>query len=65
MSIAKDEIEPDKKIVVSKVQFSCDMIDESIPRPLFQNYNSFLILSACDVVLDVIRKMNDEIDQLH
>eukprot|EP01050_Picozoa_sp_SAG11_P011923 SAG11_NODE_1296_length_5271_cov_7.677688_2_plen_261_part_00 len=46
MSIVKDEIEPDKKIVISKVQFSCDMIDESIPKPLFQNYNSFLILSA-------------------
>ena len=40
------EVEPDKKIVISKVDFVCDMIDESIPKPLFQNYNHFLILSA-------------------
>ena len=46
MSLVKEEIEPEKKIVISKVQFSCDQIDPSIPKPLFQNYNSFLILSA-------------------
>ena len=40
------EVEPEKKIVITKVQFSCDIIDESIPKPLFQNYNSFLILTA-------------------
>eukprot|EP01050_Picozoa_sp_SAG11_P064202 SAG11_NODE_44108_length_158_cov_137.915254_1_plen_30_part_01 len=26
------EVEPDKKIVISKVDFVCDMIDESIPK---------------------------------
>ena len=46
MSLVKDEIEPEKKIVIAKVEFSCDLIDPSIPKPLFQNYNSFLILSA-------------------
>eukprot|EP01050_Picozoa_sp_SAG11_P042315 SAG11_NODE_19425_length_466_cov_9.438692_1_plen_64_part_01 len=40
------EVEPEKKIVISKVDFVCDMLDDSIPKPLFQNYNSFLILSA-------------------
>lgn len=46
MPLVTGEIEPEKKIVISKVEFSCDMIDPSIPKPLFQNYNSFLILSA-------------------
>ena len=46
MSVVKEEIEPEKKIVISKVDFSCDLIDKTIPLPLFQNYNSFLILSA-------------------
>ena len=46
MSIVKEELPPEKKIVISKVDFSCDIIDKSIPKPLFQNYNSFLILSA-------------------
>ena len=41
-----DEVEPDKKIVISKVDFVCDIIDESIPLPLPQNYNHFSILSA-------------------
>ena len=46
MSIVKGEVEPEKKIVISKVDFSCDIIDPKIPKPLFQNYNHFLILSA-------------------
>ena len=46
MSIVKGEIEPEKKITISKVNFSCDIIDPKIPKPLFQNYNHFLILSA-------------------
>ena len=41
------EVEPEKKIVISKVDFVCDMLDDSIPKPLFQNYNHFLILSVC------------------
>ena len=40
------EVEPDKKIVISKVDFVCDLIDESIAKPLPQTYNHFLILSA-------------------
>ena len=40
------EIEPEKKIVISKVEFSCDILDPSIPKPLFQNHNHFLILTA-------------------
>ena len=40
------EVEPDKKIVISKVDFVCNLIDESIPKPLPQTYNHFLILSA-------------------
>ena len=40
------EIENEKKITISKVEYSCDIMDESIPKPLFQNYNSFIILSA-------------------
>ena len=40
------EVPPDKKIVISKVEFVCDIIDESIPKPLPQTYNHFLILSA-------------------
>jgi hypothetical protein len=40
------EVAPDKTIVISKVEFVCDVIDESIPKPLPQTYNNFLILSA-------------------
>tara|TARA_R110002126_G_scaffold18542_2_gene70845 strand:- start:2022 stop:2771 length:750 start_codon:yes stop_codon:yes gene_type:complete len=40
------ELEAEKKINISKVEFSCDIIDKDIPKPLFQNYNSFIILSA-------------------
>ena len=40
------EVALDKKIVISKVEFVCDIIDESIPKPLPQTYNHFLILSA-------------------
>ena len=40
------EVESNKKITISKVEFVCDLVDESIPKPLFQNYNSFLILTA-------------------
>ena len=40
------EIEFEKKITISKIEYSCDIIDPSIPKPLFQNYSSFIILSA-------------------
>ena len=35
------EVEPDKKIVISKVDFVCDLIDESIPKPSPQTSNHF------------------------
>ena len=35
------EVEPDKKIVISKVDFVCDLIAESRPKPLPQTYNHF------------------------
>jgi hypothetical protein len=39
-------VEPGNVFVISKVDFVCDIIDESILMPLPQNYNHFLSLSA-------------------
>ena len=36
-----DEVEPEFVYVISKVDFVCDIIDESIPQPLPPNYNHF------------------------
>lgn len=38
------EIEPDEKIVLSKFKFSCDDKDESIPLPLPQTLNFFMLI---------------------
>ena len=38
------EIIPDKKIVLSKFKFSCDEIDETIPLPLPQMLNFFMLV---------------------
>ena len=38
------EIEPDKKIILSKFDFSCDDIDDSIPDPLPNILNFFLLI---------------------
>jgi Cdc6-like AAA superfamily ATPase len=38
------ETPPDKKIVLSKFNFSCDDIDESIPAPLPQMLNFFMLI---------------------
>tara|TARA_R110000822_G_scaffold15855_2_gene54325 strand:+ start:120 stop:881 length:762 start_codon:yes stop_codon:yes gene_type:complete len=38
------EIEPENKIVLSKFNFSCDAIDDSIPKPLPQMLNFFLLI---------------------
>ena len=38
------ECEPDRKIVLSKFHFSCDEVDESIPHPLPQMLNFFLLI---------------------
>ena len=40
------EVEPDKKIVLSKFDFSCDDIDDSIPQPLPQTLNFFMLISG-------------------
>ena len=37
------EVENDKKIVLSKFDFSCDDIDETIPKPLPQTLNFFML----------------------
>lgn len=38
------EVLPDKKICIKKFEFSCDEIDESIPKPLPQSLNWFMLL---------------------
>ena len=35
---------PEKKIVIKKFGFSCDDIDETIPKPLPQTLNWFMLL---------------------
>ena len=40
------EIEEEKKIVLSRFDFSCDDIDESIPKPLPQTLNFFILISG-------------------
>jgi hypothetical protein len=40
------EIQPDQKINISKFAFSCDDIDESIPKPLPQSLNYFLLIAG-------------------
>ena len=47
------EIALDKKIVISKVEFVCDIIDESIPKPLPQTYNHFLFYRPLHVLVKV------------
>ena len=38
------EIEPDERITLSKFNFNCDDIDESIPKPLPQMLNFFMLI---------------------
>jgi len=38
------EVEPDTKITLSKFNFTCDEIDESIPKPLPQMLNFFMLI---------------------
>lgn len=40
------EVEPNNKIVLSKFNFSCDEIDESIPAPLPQMLNFFMLING-------------------
>jgi hypothetical protein len=38
------EVEPEQKIVLSKFHFSCDEIEESVPKPLPQMLNFFMLI---------------------
>ena len=38
------EIEPDEKIVLSKFKFNCDDVDATIPKPLPQMLNFFMLI---------------------
>ena len=40
------EVEEEKKIVLSRFDFSCDDVDESIPKPLPQTLNFFMLISG-------------------
>ena len=58
------ETEPDKKITLSKFNFSCDDIDDTIPKPLPQQLNFFLLISGkpasgkTSLILNLITKKN-------
>ncbi len=58
------EIEPEKKITLSKIDFSCDDIDESIPKPLPQQLNFFMLIAGkpasgkTSLILNLIAKKN-------
>jgi len=45
-SIRIGEIQPEQKINISKFEFSCDDIDETIPKPLPRALNFFLLISG-------------------
>ena len=40
------EIEPDKKVIIKKFNFSCDDIDDTIPEPLPRSLNFFWLISG-------------------
>jgi len=58
------ENEPDKKIVLSKFDFSCDEVDDSIPKPLPQTLNFFMLIAGkpasgkTSLILNLIAKNN-------
>tara|TARA_R100000278_G_scaffold120960_1_gene103943 strand:- start:7166 stop:7912 length:747 start_codon:yes stop_codon:yes gene_type:complete len=58
------EKEPEKKIVLSKFNFSCDDLDESIPKPLPQTLNFFMLIAGkpasgkTSLILNLIAKNN-------
>ena len=58
------EIEPEKKIVLSKIEFSCDDVDDSIPAPLPNQLNFFMLISGkpqsgkTSLILNLICKSN-------
>ena len=58
------EIEPEKKIVLSKFNFTCDDVDDSIPKPLPQALNFFMLIAGkpgsgkTSLILNLIAKNN-------
>jgi hypothetical protein len=58
------ETPPDKKIVLSKFNFSCDDVDDSIPKPLPQQLNFFMLVCGkpasgkTSLILNLICKNN-------
>jgi len=58
------ENEPDKKIVLSKFDFSCDEIDDTIPKPLPQTLNFYMLIAGkpasgkTSLILNLIAKNN-------
>lgn len=58
------EIEPEKKIVLSKIDFTCDEEDETIPKPLPRQLNFFMLISGkpasgkTSLILNLIAKKN-------
>tara|TARA_R110000737_G_scaffold164834_2_gene192441 strand:+ start:2437 stop:3183 length:747 start_codon:yes stop_codon:yes gene_type:complete len=58
------ETEPEKKIVLSKFSFSCDDIDDSIPKPLPQQLNFFMLVCGkpasgkTSLILNLVCKNN-------
>jgi hypothetical protein len=63
------EIEPEKKIVLSRIEFSCDDVDESIPSPLPNQLNFFMLISGkpqsgkTSLILNLICKKNKVYNQ--
>ena len=58
------EVEPNNKIVLSKFDFSCDDVDDTIPKPLPQTLNFFMLISGkpasgkTSLILNLIAKNN-------
>ena len=58
------EIEPENKIVLSKIDFSCDDEDEKIPKPLPRQLNFFMLIAGkpasgkTSLILNLIAKKN-------
>ena len=59
-----NEIEPEKKIALTKFDFSCDDIEEGIPHPLPQTLNFFMLIAGkpgsgkTSLILNLIAKQN-------
>ena len=58
------ETEPEKKIKLSKIEFSCDDVDNTIPLPLPQQLNFFMLIAGkpasgkTSLILNLICKKN-------